>query len=153
MQTGGMLLLFKAQEIAIQCRMAEVLESASTGFGVLTLSSDDYAKSIIDKNELMVDGKVYDIKSIRVKGNSVTAVVMEDKEEEGVLKNIFKIVNNGSSKNLPDELFELLTISYILPDTHIIFLFWESSLKLFATEAQKLLHHAPGIVSPPPELA
>lgn len=146
-----MLLIYKTQEIAIQWHMAEVLESTEACFEELSLSDDEYHKALIDKDELLISGKVYDIKSLHKSGERVVITAMEDKEEESVLRNIRKVVNSNGSKNIPDELLSLLTITYILPSTHSLSFCLLSLSQNFGASEDLLLYYAVGIIVPPPD--
>lgn len=96
--------------------MRSVLNDPATEFGILTLSVDDYKKCKQDKDELCIEGKMFDIKSVQVNGDNVIVYAVQDHKEDEIKGRIKKSLrSNHSDSKIPQPLVELLTLYYILP--------------------------------------
>jgi hypothetical protein len=87
-------------------------------------------KSVIHSDEIMMDDAMYDIESVRIKDGLVEMLVMRDYKEENLLKKIKSFVNKSkrSETEFPDQLQQILSLLYILPEQ--VF-----SLQMFSSEA------------------
>jgi hypothetical protein len=117
LQSGAMLLIFKAQQSYVRFEMNEKLESNHESCELLILTLKEFKKSRIDTKEIIWDGKLYDIRSAVVSGNIVRLEVINDTEEEHVLERIKYLVQNASLPDnpLPKQLYQLITMVYLQP--------------------------------------
>jgi len=116
LQTGGMISCYQVQQYTWHRHMRSVLNDPATKFGILTLSVDDYNKCKQDKDELCIEGKMFDIKSVHITGDKVIVYAVQDDKEDNINGKIRKTLHgNRGDSNIPQPLIELLSLYYILP--------------------------------------
>jgi hypothetical protein len=117
LQSGGMVLVFLVQKYQVQNEMAEKLGSRQTRFSKLCLSGKEYREDQIGQNEVSLQGKFYDVKSVTVSGDKVELLVINDVNEENIVEKIGQFFSSSSRRNhpLPDNLVRLLTLDYVCP--------------------------------------
>ena len=154
MQTGGLWLIYKTEQYCVQNEMEESLNSKETIFQKLSLSLNDFQKDKINDHEISINGKMFDIKSISVKGNKVELLALNDSKEESIIENINKSGNNGDQQNqeLPTRLFKLLALFYISPSTDHNFLFYKKQQNILQSLCEIFISYKSGVSSPPPWL-
>ena len=154
MLSGGFLLVYKIQQYLVQKEMYNILNDKLKDTEKLTLSYSDYQNNKIDNHEILVQGKLYDIRSVIRTGNIVELQVINDIKEEKILDNIKDLVNNSSnSKNhLPDHLLKWLNLVFICPvPANNLIIKYSSSC--FLPFSELIISHQTDIWSPPPKLS
>ena len=73
--------------------------SENKGLGVITLPLKIFSQRA-DKNEIWVNGALYDISKYHIDGDRVYVTVYHDKDEEGWVKNITSIFEVSDNNNL-----------------------------------------------------
>lgn len=154
MQTGGGLLIYKIQQYFVHREMEQALNNKATRFQQLTLSLSDFQKGKINDHEISIKGKMYDVKSIEIRGNKVELLVINDTREENILEDIKKSINtsNQQNKEHPYHFVKVLTLLYITPATDNIFLLEKNKQNIFRSPCEIIISYKPGISSPPPRL-
>ena len=155
MQTGGILLFYKAQQAIVQKEMERDIDEIGTSSQKLSLTTKEYAVNKINDHEISISGKLYDIKSVKTLNGKIELVVINDTREEKILEDIKKLAEtcNRHNKNLPNHCFNLLTLFYIFTETA------DTSHELlclttaFQNYSDVVISHQPGIQSPPPKLS
>ncbi len=152
LQTGGLWLIYKAQQYYVQNEMEESLNNKETIFQNLSLSLNDFQKDKVNDHEVSINGKMYDIKSINIKGNKVELLAVNDIKEESIIEKINRSLNNGDQQNqeLPNHIFKILTLFYISPTTGYNFLFQVKRQHILPSFCEIIISHKSGISSPPP---
>ncbi len=151
-QAEGALVIHQVRQGMIQYKVRRGIRHNEFVLEVLTMSTDGYARSKRPKNEIMVDGKMYDVKSVSTNGDVVTLEVVHDKAEEGVLKKIkdFFTPDKDSSGKIPKHVQQLLSAKYVPPMRQIF------SELIFQAATHIYFLHAIGLTivrdipSPPP---
>lgn len=122
LQSGGLLTLYAMQQYFIQQYMLRELSDPDAKPEILVLSKDDFDKSRIKRHEVMWEGKMYDINSLKMRGDTVELMVIHDEEEESVLKEIRNLLRHaqgheGNSLQLFGKLSSVIYQGsvYILP--------------------------------------
>ena len=153
MLSGGFLLVYKIQQYLVQKEMHNVLNNKLKDSEKLTLSNSDYQNNKIDSHEILVQGKLYDIRSVIRMGNIVELQVINDSREEKILDNIKDLVNNSSnSKNhLPEHLLKWLNLVFICPGP-VNSLVIKYSSSCFLPFNELIISHKTDLWSPPPKL-
>ncbi len=82
--------IFRQQIRSIRSREGSTLS--------ITISNDQYLLAKQAKNEIILDGSRYDIKSIRILGNKVSMELLKD-EKEDYLLHLFKRMSASSKNN------------------------------------------------------
>lgn len=156
MQSGGVLFLYKIMQFKLKCEMANNILQQSNHFTIIQLTKSEYDKHHLDEAEIVHKGKLYDIKSTVIKGDFVQLSVLNDTEEELLLKDIeqMKENNRGADKTkLPNQLINLLTLPFFPATNSINFFPQENSRLSFQTYKDQTLARSATIFSPPPESA
>ena len=153
MQMSGGLLIYTVQQYIVQHEMEQVLNNDETSFQQLTLSLSDFQKGEINTDEISFNGKMYDVKSIKISGNKVELLVINDTGEENIIENIKKSVNtnSGQNKKLPYHLVNLLNWFYIYPASGNEFLLLEHRTS-YLPFSENVFSFISEISSPPPKL-
>jgi hypothetical protein len=150
LQSGGLYIAFKLQQYTAKCIMSVTMDRKETVYQPMTLSRSDFEKSLVEKNEIFYQGKMYDIKSRTFSGDSVTMMVIHDEKEGKIFKKIKKLLTHGSKKT-PDTLLRLLSLHYFHPflsDSKMISTSSTIQQPLFS---EALLIRSTDVLSPPPK--
>jgi hypothetical protein len=155
MQSGGIMILYHLRQSLIRDEMKEALESNTTLFEKLTLPKARYLQCRIGSDEISVDGKMYDVKSVRDLGSSVELLTIDDVKEKQTINDIKTLTDKNSQqeKQLPYQLIQLLSLNYIsaLPD--FSFLLNGTICNAFLYYCDEILNRISDFPSPPPKLA
>lgn len=154
LQSGWMLLILSMQQGYVQYKMSEKLKSNKATFEKIMLSTSEFEKSKINKNEIFLNGKMYDVKSATVYGDIVELVVINDIEEENILVRIKNFVKNTSVPNNknPDQLHQLISLIYLQPFSESLLFIPSFNINLFCQPKLNIVSNYPDILSPPPRL-
>ena len=154
MQSGGLLLFYQVQQYFVQYRMQQALNCNTSRFQKLTLTLDDFQNSKINNNEISLNGKMYDIKSIKTSDDTVELIVLNDTEEESIIEIIKRIVGNENQQNrvLPNKLIQLLSLIYLSTTSQNNLLLDGIQQIIFQSFCETIVSHKTEIFSPPPEL-
>lgn len=155
-QTIGVVLLFQGQQYIIKQEMSNKLnqESDYSKLQKVVLSYQDYQKNKIDDNEIYIQGKLYDIKTIIHTRASVTLFVCYDNLEEEIIENIKDFFSGtesipSASKHV---LYSIFSLIYIIPE-HLICpntLLQNSTFNFFSLKINDYIFYS-DILTPPPE--
>jgi hypothetical protein len=151
MQSGGLFVVLKMQQYSAKSIMSVTMDRKETVYQPMTLSRTDYEKSLVEKNEIFYQGKMYDIKSKTFSGDSVTMMVIHDEKEGKIFKKVKELLTHGQKK-IPDTLLRMLSLHYFhpfLPDSKMIF---TSSTMQQPLYSEALLFRNSNVLTPPPEL-
>ena len=153
MQAGGILFIYKTQQFFVQQEMRQTLNSNKTQFQKITLSLSDYQKNKINAHEISIKGKMYDVKSTHISGDSLELLVVNDSKEENILEKIkeFKQETSGQNHSLHNQLKQLLSLTYLSPNTDGIFIISSLSMHLFPHPNLNTISSHIAISTPPPE--
>ncbi|MFS8081928.1 MAG: hypothetical protein ACMG51_00640 [Ginsengibacter sp.] len=151
LQSGGLVLIYKVQQCMVQNEMKSVLNNHETRFQPLTISLSVYKKNIFG-NEIVIDGKLYDVNSIAISGNTVHLQVINDTKEESILEKIKDLISGTTKHNrLPIRLVQLLSLNYILPHSHYDSALQQISQQNFLPLSTNILSLTKDVSSPPPK--
>jgi hypothetical protein len=96
--------------------MLELLENDRANYETFRLSLTDYNKARINRRELRLGGKMFDVKSVDFIADSVQVVAINDKAEEQIIENIVRQVlgiHDQSKNALNPNLQKLISLQYI----------------------------------------
>lgn len=153
LQSGCMLLIYQFRQCYVQVEMRHALKNPNSPFQRLTLSLNDFQKSKINAHEIAIDGKMYDIKSVKFTSGQVEFLAIRDIKEESILKVINKIIgfNQGNDDKIPNQLLVLLSMVYLTPDTFHSFFFQKNNFVHDVFLIPSICSCPQEIFSPPPE--
>ncbi len=121
LQIGGMLLVYQLQQRSVQQEMKQTLCNEPTRLEKITLSTKEYNSYKINAGEIAIDGKMYDVKSVKHSVHSVELWVINDQKEEHILQKIasFFHQNEAAPKSkFPNQLEQLFSLAYLLPENY-----------------------------------
>jgi hypothetical protein len=150
LQSGGLFIAFKLQQYSAKAIMSMTMDRKETIYQPMTLSLTDYEKSLVEKNEIFYQGKMYDIKSKIFLGDSVDMMVIQDEKEEEIFKKVKKLLTH-ETKKIPDTILHLLSLNYFqtfLLYSNIIFTSSTINQPLFS---EALTFRSTDVLSPPPK--
>ena len=101
-----------------EVRMEAQRELAEGPAEIMRLSLDEWEQVRLDEREILLDGKMYDVKKAAFSGDSVVLVVKRDRKEESVLDAGKALIHQSPDSNshptaLTTDIFYTV---YILPD-------------------------------------
>ncbi len=83
------------QQYAAQLEMQHLLNDEEADFENIILSISDYQNSKVKKDEIAVNGNMYDVKSSEIIGDSINLLVINDKKEKKIVERINDFTNNS----------------------------------------------------------
>ena len=102
LQSCGMILFFQIQQNLIQDQMRISLANSESKFENLNLSLINFNDCKISSHEIMYNGIIYDIKSIKISGDYVLLKVLADQAESGLAQKINVQIRRHSQGNRAD---------------------------------------------------
>lgn len=139
----------------VQHEMWTPSEQSSGNLQKLKLSATEFENSKINAHEIKIDGLLYDLHSVKQRGNLVEVLVVNDAKEESILSFIKKLTENPTKQDNKNnhQILKLLTAIYLPAqlDFHCsVRLIPEKQYNLFF---ESILSVSKEIWLPPPRLA
>jgi len=155
LQSGGLLLIYKVQQSYVQDEMKQSLSSNTCKFQKIILSFDVYQKCKINSNEVKINEKLYDVKSVKASGSNIELLVINDSREENIIAKIAEFTNNVPHSNnaITNNLRQLLSMNYISQEAYSGFFSYPSSVAKILFSVTYVISNFPEIPTPPPRLA
>ena len=118
MQSGSLLFLYMVQQTYIQYEMQQLIYTKNSTHYTFVLSKNEFEENSINENEILLNGSLYDIISLKITGDKIEIVAFHDEEEEIVLLSIKAAIDNnsGENKSLPNPITRMITMIFISPD-------------------------------------
>ncbi len=122
LQVGGALLCCQVQQVHARWEQHEAMERRCKPHQTLVLSAERWRASRYGKDEVLVNGHMYDVVRMNRRGNEVTLTVVCDDDEREILATIKKLLSGSKEDNssLPDELVNLICAAYMVPSMYQI---------------------------------
>lgn len=151
--SGGFMLIYKIQQHQVQIEMQSTLSKDHVETEKIILSNSDFQKNKINSREIILLGKLYDIRSVIHTGKDVELQVINDTREENILEKISNLVRNTGNGHdqLPNCLVQLLTMEFICPEPSCHF-FNNDPTTCSHQFNELIISVTSNVVSPPPEL-
>lgn len=99
LQAGGWFAATGILQWQAKSAAQRVMHRRETPLHTVTLSLDRLARIRVDKKEIRLDGRLYDIKSQRITGDSATLEIYHDRKEEALLDAIGQLLRPGAAEN------------------------------------------------------
>ncbi|HLP13649.1 MAG TPA: hypothetical protein VK177_17080 [Flavobacteriales bacterium] len=152
LQSGGLLLIQKIQRANLKWKMEALLERTHTGFEKLTMPVHVYEACKVDRKEIRYHGRMYDVKSATVTGNTVELLVINDTEEERLMESM------KAGARLWDEpvqgpqtiVLKFLQLHYVCADEATQLAFFTNENTITTNHEQNLVSITSDIPTPPP---
>lgn len=137
------------QQLYIQHGREERLEAGL--LKTLLISRNDFKQ--LNRHEILVANKLFDVKELKVTKNGVLVTGVFDEEETAVLQHLEKTNSTGDAKDSPvfAQAFQLFQEFYFQPaaETHLIA---ASVIEVFQNPIPTLPTRYLQVVSPPPQV-
>lgn len=155
-QSGGIVWWLKAEQIAIRQEIREQMAQATFNqYTELNLSLTDYYENLKDGGkELLLNGNLYDIKSVTIIKGKVKIKAIHDTKEQNLLLRLVQFIKHSSSnqKQIPKSLTQLMLLCYLPQQgASIFFLAHQASENVLKQTFAAKTFLLP-IDSPPPKL-
>ncbi len=135
--------------------MELAIKSDNADFQKLVLSVAEYKACKYKSNELIYQGFMYDIKSLKYLSGKVELIVLHDKEEKEVLDYINGLAAETEDKEgnntLPLQLQSFLSIPYLLPESGYKYHVFSISFLVRILDKKYVINFPGDIPSPPPK--
>ncbi|MEO8149472.1 MAG: hypothetical protein ABI723_17665 [Bacteroidia bacterium] len=116
---AGGLLLFKVQQQINYWQVKEELKN-SDKLIKLALNLDEYESSKVNEEEVLLNGKMYDVADIIFKDNTVTLFCLADFEENDLIDSFHEFRQKKSRKGESDlHVLKFLSLLYIQTSQHL----------------------------------
>lgn len=154
LQGGGFMLLLLLQQNALKDEMHSKMERGEVAYEHITLSVAAYKNALVEKGEILIDGKLFDIHSEIVTNDKVTLRVVYDEDEDDIIHEIKKYVrrNCHNNKSLPDSSVYLFSMNFIGSSFHCSNFDLYSCELLFITKRILFSNPTDEVFTPPPQL-
>jgi hypothetical protein len=155
LQAGGIFLFYKTEQFLVREEMRELLIDDKAELQKIKLSLIDYRSYKINAHELSVNGKMYDVKSMKFSGDSLELTVINDSKEEGLLEKIKDLLeaDNFQKSDYPKQLHQLLALNYLAPPAAGIFFSASPSDYDFLSPPLIIFPMDMEVSNPPPKFA
>ena len=122
LQAGGLLLCYEAEQMSAHWQMKRSLSKNQRPTEKLKISLTDYCKSRVGKDELRLEGRMYDIRSAKICGNEIELVVVRDRKEERAICKISGLLGAHVSDNTigPQSLIDFMSFVYLVPEVYAV---------------------------------
>jgi hypothetical protein len=117
LQVAGSYVYFIVRLSGIRQEMREHLkDKPDHELTMLTFTQEQFKKAKVDDHEVKVNGKMYDIARVVVKGNKVLVLALHDEAEDNLLAFLNEMVKRSSKdkKPVPPSLLQLLTLQFLV---------------------------------------
>lgn len=123
LQAGGLQLYYEATQVYASWSMHQKIARGNARSEQLILSEHVYQKSLVEKDEIRIDGKMYDVLKVDKDGERVNLTVVADHFEGSIINKLQGLIYNWQSDGsaLPQFLVDLLESVYLKPDLLTIF--------------------------------
>jgi len=154
LQGGGFMLLLLFQQQALKSEIHAKMNRGEVAYEQIILSKADYQEALIEKGEILIDGKLFDIQSEAIIHNKVVLSVVFDEKEDNVVNEIKNFIrrNCRSNKSLPDTSVHLFSLSFI-GASYASYIFNSFSCELYELRSE-IFFSCPSseVFTPPPQL-
>ena len=153
-QSAGWNLTWQMMHWEAKSAACASMDRPETPLETLTVALTLLPKIRVDDHEIRYEGRLYDIKSQTLEGDSVTLTLYHDRHEEAVLNALTGLIApGGNAESLPLQrwLAQCLGMAFLLPDTGLFHLGDWMAQALASICPTLVAQSAPGCFSPPPE--
>lgn len=122
LQMGGLWTSLKIQQRIHHWEILERIESDPQNLVTIVMPLNEYESCLVESDEVLWHGEMYDVKSEIRKGALVELLVFPDKEEDRILSRLTKLEeSHPSRKNSETFLNDLTRLLYLVPnqDMHL----------------------------------
>ncbi len=154
LQSGGLMLFYQARRTAVYNEMHSSRSTRGKVVQQLTIDLATLKAALVDKNEILYQGEMYDVESLTISGDKVLLQVIKDKKEQRLIAQIDKL--GGSKKNQADfmkRLMQLLTVAYMPPPPSFHIVYVAYSVSAYPVYAPGIESLSGSVLLPPPKFS
>ena len=118
LQIGGLLLFYTMQQTAERLDTWQQVAEGKGEFVTIKTSIDAYRKGKQNEHEAVLNGRLFDIKSGTITGDSVEIIAFNDTEEEEIIRKInclFNDLSNRTPNSTSQKFFKLFKTTAVCP--------------------------------------
>lgn len=129
------------------------LENSESKFEYLNFSLSNFNDCKINSHEILYNGIMYDIKSIKISGDNVLLKVLADDDESRLVQKInnYLGIDNKQDSKIPEKLTKLFSLIYIIPSINFTVLLNNINQNLFFSFSESIVNNFSEILIPPPK--
>lgn len=134
--------------------MASALKAEYASLRQINLSLSDYNKSKVNSHEVRIDGKMYDVNSIKVNDDqTVSLFVLADEEEDRINEEINNILdqNDDQTNATSNSIHQLFNLIYLPNELSNVYVISTSNASYSSFLVLPTSSEISGIFIPPPE--
>ncbi len=151
LQAGGALVWCQAEQWHQRWQQMELVASANAPQVSFHLSEQEYLKVKKGSDELLMNGKMYDVRSVADNSGTIDIVAICDGKEDDIICKIEKLLKQGSGdKKSSDKLIELLSLFYVGSSCPINYYCYQQQPLLFGSMRSNVLDAFFAVSAPPP---
>ncbi len=148
------MLIFVFQQNEARTSMQEQIREGSASFEHLRMTISELQQYKVKDDVISIDGKLYDIAEIKIFGDEVELLVVNDSFEERTIANVKALFNGKQNRNsdLPKMLLKLFAFEYLYPPDNSLMpplITYEVSL---AQSPKEYISISTDILCPPPNI-
>lgn len=130
---------------------AELKNLRAEKLELIKLTSAEFKKVRVEEHEVKVNGKMYDIARIEIKGDDYYVYCLHDEAEDSLLALLDKILSLPlKDKNAPAQVLKFSSLIFILPAVQSVQPCLTASLNFFMLYTEHFCSFIPALDSPPP---
>lgn len=117
LQMGGLWTSLKIQQRIHHWEILERIESDPQNLVTIVMPLNEYESCLVESDEVLWHGEMYDVKSEIRKGELVELLVFPDKEEDRILSRLTKLEESQSARKNSETLLNALSrMLYLVPN-------------------------------------
>ncbi len=119
LQIGGLTAFYTVRQCLHQIAIWKNIENENKDVFKIKISKLNFENAKNNAHEFVFNQQLFDIKTVKIVGDSVQILAFRDREEEGFIEKIAFLFNTDtpqSNPNLPQKLVDFLKFAAICPD-------------------------------------
>jgi hypothetical protein len=154
LQTGGVLLIYGYRQYQVKREMRTQILAAQEGLEKIILSTEAYLKARVDRHEIMLEGRMYDVHSMAVTERGVEILALHDEKETAVINDMLGFFGFAHHKEspVPQKILTLMGLEYTLPEAVDFSPVLYPVHTNFFQSAETFVSFDPAVAGPPPKM-
>lgn len=117
LQMGGLWTSLKVEQLIHRWEMMERMEADPQNLLNIVLPLIEYKSCLVESDEILWHGEMYDVKSVTADGGLVELLVFPDKEEDRILSHLTTLEENQPYRKNSETFLNALTrMLYLVPN-------------------------------------
>lgn len=154
LQSGGLFLFYKGQQWHIQYDQFHKRYDCDQNLRNVSLGIADFLRCKVNSHEIDIEGKRYDIHSLKMDSDSVHLTVVHDVKEERIIGKIMALFSQETrdEQQMPTQLLKLIQLTYVCPPAIHFVTKWDPEIRIVFIFQNVLSSQDKEIPYPPPKI-